>query len=182
MMRVHVDDGKPAMLALVRHFYQLLILQRRPQDFPASPFLLGLVLAAYLLMGFLNNLSVSDEMTYSLLRSLLAAGLVITGTFVVLAFSGQPHRWLQASIALLGGEAMIGFMSLPFLYIVTLGINNIFLESSLLLFLVWQIAFAGHVWRHALDTNMLFGVAIAFGLIVGYSWIKISLLPFPGDA
>lgn len=100
----------------------------------------------------------------------------------MLAIFGKRTRWLQTSIALVGGEALIGAMSLPFLFVVTQGISNIFLELSLLLFLVWNIAFIGHVWRHALETSMFIGIVLALGLIVWYAWIEIQLLPFPGDA
>ena len=182
MMRVHVSNGNPAMLALVSHFYQLVIMQRAPQDFPASGFLLLLVAAVHLVTGFFGHLAASGEWLYALLRSLLGLALVLAGSALLLALFGRTRRWLQTAIALVGGEALIGIASLPFVVVVTQGISNIFLELSLLMFLVWQIAFVGHVWRHALQTHMLVAVLLAVGLIVGYAWIEIQLLPFPGDA
>lgn len=178
-MRVHVSNGNPAMLVLVRHFYQLLTMQRAPQDFPASGFLLALVVAAYTVAGFLAHLAMAGEWLYALLRSILGVSLVLAGSGLLLTMFGRTSRWLQTAIALVGGEAFIGFASLPFVFVVTQGISNIFLELSLLMFLVWQIAFVGNVWRHALQTNMLVGILLAVGLIVGYASIEITLLPFP---
>ncbi|MDX1442481.1 MAG: hypothetical protein R3270_01755 [Gammaproteobacteria bacterium] len=170
------------MFALVQHFYQLLVMQRQPQDFPASGFLLVLVAAMHVGLGFLGHLAASGLPLYSLGRSSLGLVLVLAGSWLMLAIFGKRTRWLQTSIALVGGEALIGAMSLPFLFVVTQGISNIFLELSLLLFLVWNIAFIGHVWRHALETSMFIGIVLALGLIVWYAWIEIQLLPFPGDA
>jgi hypothetical protein len=182
MMRVRIGHGKSAMFALVRHFYQLLLLQRAPQDFPASAFLLVLVLLLDLLAGFMINWAASGELLYALLRTMLACGLILGGSFILLSLFGHKVRWLQTSIALLGGDALLMLMAAPFFLVVTFGISNVFLEMSLLLFLVWQVAFVGHVWRHALDTNMLLGIVIALGLIVWYAYIEIQLLPFPSTA
>lgn len=181
-MRVHVAYSKPGMFELTRSFYQLLILQRAPQDFPASRFLLAIVLVAYLSMGVINNWLASEVLVYALLRSLLAVALVLAGSYLLLLGFRRQSRWMQTCIALLGGEALIGYIRLPFLFVVVNGINNIFLEISLLLFLVWLIAFIGHVWKHALDSNLLVGILIALGLVIWYSYIKIWMLPFPGGA
>ncbi len=169
------------MFALFSRFLDLALMRLPPQAFPASRFLLGLVLLAYLLTSLAGNHVLSGDMRYSIARALLSAFNLAAAAAFVLALARRRERWLQAATALFGGETVIGLALLPVLLVNAAGIQNLFILLSMLAFLAWELVFLAHVYRNALDARMGAGMLIAVLYVIATSLIKQQLVPFPAN-
>jgi len=169
--------------ALVHPFLQLVLLRNRPQDFPWSPLLLALVMAAHALLGivlFSFRLPLPDALGAGIAGSALLAVMTVS----LLAVNRLLARAVQVLTALAGADVVLGVAALP----ITVWLHGD-LEGGAasglpgLLYLVllgWNLAVAGHVLRHALDAPLPLGLVIALVFYV----LSVTLLNgmFPGIA
>jgi hypothetical protein len=169
--------------ALVHPFVQLALLRRRPQDFPWSPLLLAMVLAAHWLLGvvlFSFRMPVASAVAAGLVSSTLLCVL----TSSLLAVNRLLPRLVQTLTALAGADVVVGVVARP----VTAWLHGD-LEGGAasgvpgllyLLLLGWNLAVVGHVLRHALDAPLPLGVVIALVFYV----LSVSIMNgmFPGIA
>lgn len=147
---------------LIRFFWSLSLLRRAPQDLPASPWLMGLMLALNLLINTLLGLAVfvspPRSMLAALLDLMLSAGLL----FAALQIRGHPGRWLQAYTGLLGIGVVLGGLGLAYRLLSSmLGVPGVAAMLDLGLFF-WSILVMGHILRHALDIGLPFAILIVF--------------------
>lgn len=170
------------MLALVRSFHDLLLMRLPPQAFPASSALFLLTLAAFFVVAFLHHLVVGAGLPQALLRAIISVANVCAGSAVILYIAGRPARWLQTVTALFGGTALLGVMLLPVVGAWMMGMQNILIMISLLLFSVWELVFFAHVYRNALDVGMGAGLAVALIYLLSSMFLKEILVPLPGGA
>jgi len=154
------------MSDLARFFWDLSTLRRAPQDLPASPWLMQLLLVLNLLVNTLLGL----EVFASPLRALLAGvlDLVLSGTllFAALQIRGHAGRWLQAYTGLLGMGVVLGTCGLLYrLLSQLLGVSGVAAMLDLGLFF-WSLLVIGHILRHALNIRLPFAILIAFAYTI----------------
>lgn len=156
---------------LVRVIWQIATLQRGPQVLPASSLLLWLALGAHWLSGVALaafSLPFGSALLSALVGTLVMAGLV----HALLVLHRRPARFVQTLTALAACETLLGVIGIP--VVAGFAVEGTMREvASLiaLLMLVWNIAIAGHIFRHAVEVSR--GVSLLFA--IGYTLIAISL-------
>ena len=151
------------LLPLVR---DLLFLRRGPQELPHSPALLALLIGATLALDAALAEHIVQiglpHMAFSLL-------LMLVLTWLALRIGEKSARFVQTASALLATGVVLTLLEIPML----LGIGSIPPEPKVftpgqslsllfaLMFLIWEIAVAGHILRHALDLKLRLGVLVA---------------------
>lgn len=174
------------MSRLLRRYFDICLLRAGPQDLPASPFLLGLSLAAYFVVGVIISLQNLDV--------LAAASLVIVDTallaallFALLWVRQFSNRYLQTLTALLGAGVILELVAWPVLAwqqqaIAGDTITTGLMVASLLLWiwLFWNLMVIGHILRHALSTLLPIGVVL--GLLYMFISFSVSRILFFPDS
>ncbi|HEX7047723.1 MAG TPA: hypothetical protein VF275_09165 [Gammaproteobacteria bacterium] len=167
------------MIALFVRYLDLVLMRLPPQAFPASRFLFGVTLLAFAIVMLVSNFILSGDWVYSLVRAVLSVFNLCAGAALILVIAKRSARWQQTATALLGGETVIALIVLPVLLARTMGMENVFLLMSLLLFLAWELVFLAHVYRNALGTGMGTGLLIAVIYVISSVYIKQLVMPFP---
>lgn len=150
------------MFDLIRFFYQLTLLKRRPQELPDSLFLLQVLLAIDLTLNLLLSLQAFegpvDALMAILLELVLGAALLFAGLHSV----GHSARWRQTFCALLGVGIVGALVSMGYRLIAALlGLPLVAGVLDLVVFF-WLILAMGHVVRHAFEIPLPFGILIIF--------------------
>ena len=158
------------MLALARPFVEMCLLRLGPQDLPASPFLLGVTVAAYVGLGVL-----ATAFHYPFLS---AVAISVTGTlvfgllaFALLSVRGVAGRFYQTCAALAGTGAVLEAVALPLVALLEAGEPEgarpgagVVLAIPWLAFLVWSWVVGGHILRHALSVRLPAGIGLSIAL------------------
>ncbi len=146
-------NGAMPLLLLPR----MLLLRADPQDFPTSPRLMALALAAH---AATDVLSVLDQMTpgRAVMAGVLDTLLLAAFAQVVLRLRSLENRLSQTLTALAGCGALLSLIGWA--------VGNAFagpipLEAIWVLSLLWYFAVSGHILRHALDRSFIVGVALS---------------------
>lgn len=150
------------VLTLSKVFFDIALLRQPPYRLPASHFLLGVALLAHWGMGIaLGLFSVPVQE---------AAASAIVGTLVMvaivqgfLATRGLSRRFVQTASALAGAELIVAIAAVPVAYLFHMGGGAAVAGLLSIVLLLWNIAIAAHVFRHALDLTT--GPAIGVGLL-----------------
>lgn len=150
------------MLELIRFFFQLTLLRRKPQELPDSLFLLQALLAIDLTLNLALSLEAfegpRDALLAILLELVMGAGLLFAGLHSV----GKSARWRQTFCALLGVGIVGALVSVAYrLFAAVLGLPMVAGLLDLVVFL-WLILAMAHVVRHAFDIPLPFGILIIF--------------------
>jgi hypothetical protein len=165
--------------ALFQFFWQLGLLRRAPQDLPASTALLGVLLAANLLLGTVVMAAQFGNAGAAFMASLLDAAVVAALLYATLRFSGHPGRFVQTLSAMYGITLMFSaVLALLQWFAVTLNLEVLAAFASLVL-LAWVHVALGHVLRHALDMDLWAGIVIAIGFTVISLVLVSTYLPPP---
>jgi hypothetical protein len=160
------------VLPLVRFYWELVLLRRAPQDLPSSPTLLGLVLTLNVLLGALGVTEQFGGFGRALFASLLDAAVTAGLVYATLRFAEHPARFYQTLTAIYGIAALFNLAMLVLRWVTgTEQLEALFAFASLVL-LAWVHVAVGHVLRHALDTELWAGIAIA----VAYTVIGLVLV------
>ena len=161
--------------ALVRPFLAIALLRAGPQELPSSNLLLGLSLAAYMLIGAVSyglryptGVALVASAVEAVVMCLLVAGTLaarqvgarlaqtltaLTGSGAVMTFLALPlHAWLVSSQA----AAQVG----PAHALVVLGLTG------------WGLAVTAHILRHALSAALWVGMALS----VAYLWVIVQAM------
>jgi hypothetical protein len=169
-----------AIYIIIKAFLRICLFKYKPQDLPASSLLLTLMLVIYTsLSGLLapNSLSVWQSLLWS---------LVETGLFVVLVSSllyviKHPRRITQTLTALMGTNALLSLLSLPFIFWLDYGkTNNLDLTLPtilLLMMMFWNVAIHVYVLRHALNVTTFSALVITIILLSLMGTVLLSLFP-----
>ncbi len=144
----------------------LCLLRANPQDLPASDFLLGLTMLAYLAV----NVSLS-LLSWALPRALAVslADLLVLSAFAwtALQWRRKPARFRQTLTALTGTGTVLGLLALPMvaglMAAQRAGGGAGALGLVWLALVVWSVVVLGHILRHALSVS--FGTGIALGVL-----------------
>jgi hypothetical protein len=153
----------------------IIVLRAGPQVLPTSRFLLGLVLVGFALVS-----AVGYGMRYDL-RVVSAAVVVELGLLsifvaAILTLYGRAERIMQTLTALVGCGAMLGLVMLPLqVWFVQTELNDQQGPQHVLivlLFLIWEVLIRGHIFKHALDRGLAFGVMLS----IAYFWLALEVV------
>ncbi|MCQ8104193.1 hypothetical protein NP590_08760 [Methylomonas sp. SURF-2] len=156
-------------------FFQIAIFQKGPQDVPASPLVLRLLLPVYVAINYLI-LFLNGTQATALLQIGVDFGLIVLFCWPLLYSSGKIARFPQTLAAMVGTSVVLSFFALP--AIATLNANaNDLAYFAMLALVLWHWLVSGHIMRHALDQSLFFGLGLALLYIMLSSQIMAALFP-----
>ena len=166
------------MQALIFRFFDICLLRAGPQDIPASPFLLRLVVVLSVIVGIFLNLQ-TKGFSQSLMISLFNAIWLIAFLYFILQLRGKQPRFKQTLIAMMGTNVILGVLIMPFMYHLVAaeaaGESAPLAFQFFLLLLVWDLTVFAHIIRHSLDIRLGYGFVISFGYLI-LSWWVIEMI------
>lgn len=159
------------MQALILFFVELCALRRAPQDLPASPVLLALMMVGSLIVGWVVGLVAGLSLGLSLMQTLAELVLTLAALYLALSLVRHPGRFVQAATALLGAGLVIGVLAILPLSFNPTGTQETELAALgallLLVIFVWSLVVSGHILRHTFGITLGQGAAIALAFKVG---------------
>jgi hypothetical protein len=160
---------------MLKKLVEICLLRAGPQDLPAAPPFLALVLAGYFLVDVLIarlNFELGAALGVSLLDVLLLAAFAQ----LVLRIAARPERFNQTLAALAGTGLLLGLLAYPLIRALTLthaaGETASGLALAWLAVLAWSLLILGHILRHALTVPLMTGVGIG----VLYSLLSVMIV------
>ena len=163
------------MYELLKLFFGIAIFKKGPQDIPASPWLLRLLIPVYMMVNYLI-LMLSNDMFSALLQVSVDVILIIVFAWGCMFIAGKPERYQQTACALLGTDALISLFAIPALATL-IGQGSALALLAVVLLMLWHWVVSGHILRHALSQPLVFGLGVAF-LYILISFQVMALL-FP---
>lgn len=148
------------MYQLMVLFFEICILRKGPQDVPASPWLLRLMFVPYLFVNLLILL-LDSSWSQALLQMTAETVLIVGFCYPLLYFSGKTHRFPQTLTTLLGCDVIISLCAIPAVASLNTYISEVAYIAMIIL-MIWHWLVNGHIFRHALDRTLMFGLALAF--------------------
>jgi hypothetical protein len=152
------------MAILLQRLIGIILLRQGPQDLPPGPSVLLAALAFYMLTAALS-LSMGSTAGSPTTILLLATGLPMLLTWIVLRLNARVGRWEQTLSALYGTSALLSLLSLPLNMQAGTEPPPPLVLLSLVIFL-WSFAVDAHIWRNALETSFATGLAVAMVMFV----------------
>ena len=161
------------MEKVINVFWKICLFKLRPQDLPASSFLLLVSMLAYAIAGLLIGL-MSLSPGEAIISTVLDIALVGSMTQLILWIKEMGPRFQQAFTALMGTGAILGFLALPLVFLqMQAGEQPALLPSVLLLGLImWSLGIVGHILRHTISAPFFVGVLLA----VMYMYVSMSIM------
>lgn len=157
------------MVSVLRGFWPLCQLRAGPQDLPASPVLLRLVM---LLCLFSSTLvfAVGSDWPAALLRAAVSLALSLLLWSSVLRLFQREARRLQTLTAVFGCATLLNFALWPVLLLMARTEQPGLLPFLALGLALWSLVIGGHILRHALDWPLSRALLLALALFaVRYS-------------
>ena len=166
-----------AVLKILNYFVDLCLLRRAPQDLPASQSLLVAVLVVNALAGIVLGAQTWAGTGVALAATVLDLGVLLALLWIALQMRGVLPRFTQSATALLGAGVLFTLLAMPLQPLLDTPED---IEAGALLYLlllVWVQLVYGHVLRHALNVNLVSGVALA--LVYTFTSAVLIELLFP---
>lgn len=168
------------MWPLTAAFIDIALHRRGPEDLPASQFLLGLVLLAYLVVSALTLTVISATRTHVILVLLeLVADLGVV--FLLLQFFQKGTRFLQTATALVGTGVVLGVIYIPLLRwdeLLAAPPTELTTPRFLILLLfIWSLDVAGFILSRALGKPYIVGVSIVIVYELASMNLREALFP-----
>jgi hypothetical protein len=155
------------MLSIVKYFWQVCLLRAGPDRLPTYPFVLGIVLAVYMLIAIIQTRIVRPDEGIFTMAAMVAVAVTVQGlaTLALLAFKNHTRRFIPTLSALLGSYGFVVVIQLPFLLLLQRGEPEslrLLADSVTWICLGWWLAIAGHIYHNAVNISILQGSAFAF--------------------
>ncbi|WP_432743227.1 hypothetical protein ABXJ76_00870 [Methylobacter sp. G7] len=164
------------MFEIIKRLFDICLFRKGPQNLPSSVWWLRIWLVVDVMVSFLM-VNISTDWLTALLQAIVSALLIIGFSWLILYVGRKRQRFYQTTIALLGTDALIGFIALPGMASMMTG-KGVFLAFMVTVALmIWHWVVAGHIIRNALGQTWTFSLGLAFLFILG-SYQVIALL-FP---
>ncbi len=174
------------MRDLIRLFLQIALLRRGPQDVPASPLLLALVLAGYFAIHFIVG---------SLLppfRGPWVAHLCVDIVFmfawyaVLMRLVNRPERFLQTATAVYGYQAVLAPLLVSSIWLTQRFNQDDFWKLPFglvsIAIVIWVIAANSHIVKAALEWSMPPSVALVILQTMAGNLLELALFPLPNNS
>lgn len=168
------------MLRLAKAFWDLALWRMSPAQLPASGFLLGLLAAILAVLEVLAALLPPASLDQIGMRILLSVAMPLLWTWVVLLAVRRRQRYLQTASALLGIAILTELVLYPLDWLThSLGSAEPIAEVLKFLALVgvvWYLLACANIWRAALESRLVWGMALSLAYLIGSTLLEISLL------
>ena len=155
------------MLRIVNFFWQLCLFRTSPAHLPSAWFVAVSVFTIYLIISLGVVALARSDLTGTGVVVTVAVGIILQAavTCALLQFKGYLSRFSATWSALLGTNAVILIIVLPF-YVILMQLENpmliTFVNSITLVCVCWWLAIAGHIYHKAVDISVVQGLCIAF--------------------
>lgn len=173
------------MSELLRLLVGICLRRLGPQDLPHSvPLLRGLLCVA---VGLQVIFTLLLRETIAPERLLLSIALTLGLPWLVLHWKGRRERYVQTLCALLGTGILFSLLMSPLIWF-SVGMPaptpdtpptplQAFVSIGAICVVAWKVAVDGHIWWHALNWPMAFGVMLA--LLLFFLELGIEQIVFP---
>ena len=168
------------MLQIAFVFVDIAFHRRGPDALPASRFLFGLVLVAYLTVSVLA-LQINWDLGEAVVPLLADVAFCLSFFWFLLRLAEHGNRFWQTVTALLGAETFLSLVALPLLVLRTAAVGNeaiepiaVFLLTGVLL---WSIDVGGFILSRALEQTYVVGVLIMVGYVISSFILGEFLFP-----
>lgn len=167
-------------MSVFQKLLALMLLKSGPQDLPYSQQLTVLLATAYIVSGIivLNTTINPDDLISGVF---LGFAVQYVFTWSVLKALNKLARFVQTFSAMLGVGIVFNVLSWPVFSVLTSGPVSTDLQSymslAFLLIISWEVLVKAHIFRHALEMNMLAALVLSFSLF--FISIVLSQLLFP---
>lgn len=163
------------MYHLILLFFNISILNKGPQDVPKSSWMLKLILPVYFSINLLLLL-LNDYWSTALEQIAVDFFILYAFSWILLFFSGKTARFPQTLSALLGTDVVISCFRIPAIA------SSESMDTDLAFFImlalmVWHWLAYGHIFRHALDKPLFFGLGLSFLYILIFFQVMSLLFP-----
>ena len=169
------------MSELARLYVQIALLQRGPQDLPASTLLLVITALGYFVVNSLIFLLLPEPRGPWLPVLLLEIPFTLAWYALLMRVVRKPERTLQTTSAMLGYRTVLsplsivaGWLALRYgsdsSWQLPLGVGSVII-------VVWLIAASSHVLRAALEWPLPYCTALAIAEIAAESLAVIAVVP-----
>ena len=169
-------------MPILKTLIDICLLRGRPQDLPASTFLLWMFVAASLLTDYLGAVSsYGPETPRSFLvvaQTVFFAGVI----WATLKLRGFPERWLQTMMALFASNTIFGLVMLPVLpevvEMLRQGPNAVIGWQAYFAFIgsIWYLMIMTHVMRHAIELSIFLSGMISIGCLITVRVMEVMLM------
>ena len=160
---------------LVRQFFNLAFLMRRPQDVPAGestlPIGVGMALVSYVLA-----LAAPYGVGVALTRAVIDVGLTGGALWLALRLTGRSARFAQAFGGYCGAVAFVNLAALP-VYLSATAEPEMRIGIADFVLLVWNLSLLGHVIRHTFEIRLPTGILCAFVYVIVLSGLLAGWAP-----
>jgi hypothetical protein len=156
-------------------FFQIAIFKKGPQDVPASPLVLRLLVPVYVAVNYLI-LFLNGAVSSAILQIVADFTMIVLFCWPLLYFSGKPYRFPQTLAAMIGTDTIISFFALPAIATLNTHANDL-ARFSMFILVLWHWLVSGHILRHALDRSLFFGLGLALLYIMLSSQVMAALFP-----
>ncbi|MFO7602817.1 MAG: hypothetical protein R6X06_03270 [Gammaproteobacteria bacterium] len=157
--------------------WNILRLQSGPQVMPYSNGLLVVLLLLHLLVDIV--LAGRNALAWNHLAA-AGANTLFSATFVfaLLHWANKAPRFVQTLSALLAVEIVLGVLAGGLLLVYPLPGFASLVTLLWLLLMAWNVAVAAHIFRHALDKNLIWGLGL--GLVYFFlAWQVVTMVLGP---
>lgn len=153
------------MLQFLKVYLDIVLWRRGPQDLPASPLLLGLSAAVYVLVSVVQLTLLGESGAAWFVFVVLDPLLLTGGVWLLLRFFDRRERFLQTATAVLGTGALLGVL----LFLPMQGLMSALEVSpgstlagfaALSLVVVFSLV-TGRILKLATDSNLFTGIALS---------------------
>ncbi len=170
------------MLKISHYFWQICLLRKGPEDLPSSTFATAFVFALYfgIAVVVVSITRPSQDAPTMLGTLFIGIGLQAGVTWGLLQFKGLTNRFRRTWSSLLGTNAIMLLVLLPFNFIMmnaSEGYLRVFADSATWICLGWWLAIAGHIYHRASEVSVIQGSAIAFLIELLGVILAASLFP-----
>jgi hypothetical protein len=168
------------MTRLLRSLTRIAMLREDPGALPASAVLAVLLGIAYAGASALHAFVNGDD--HIVARAGLDLGLTLAFFWLLLALTSRGHRFVQTMSAVFGAYVLLA--PLVTLLLLARGVAKssdpalLLTSTGSALVIVWFLLIVAHILKHALDTGLITGCAIAVTWVLA-SWTLAARL-FPG--
>lgn len=147
------------MYQLIVLFFEIAIFRKGPQDVPASPWVLRLILPVYVAVNLLILL-LNEDWSSAFAQVFVDFLLNVGFSWPLLYFAGKSGRFQQTLSALIGADIVINCIRIP-------AVASLNTEAAdlayivMMVLMIWHLSVIGHIFRHALDKPIFFGLVLA---------------------
>lgn len=168
-----------ALSGIIHYFWQLCLLRGSPEKLPSTNFATGFVFVVYLAIAIGIYLLIRPTQPLSAVLGTISIGIGLQAgaTALLLHFMDNLHRFRLTWTALLGTNAFMLIVLLPFNFVLLYSADPLlrtFADSATWVCLGWWLAIAGYIYHRAANVSILQGSALAFlielmGVILAYN-------------